>query len=115
MDSFCGTYPISDPARRGRGLPLSATPPDVGAWRPRMTRSRAVSPAPFGPISPVNSPDRTMNETSRKTLPAAGPDPDAVQPEQFVFRGREHYRCSVETLSVTALFRALISAIIQDW
>jgi len=73
-----------------------------------------VLPAPFGPVSPANSPGRTVNETS-EDLAAAEADADAVQPEQLVFRELRHYRCSVEVLSATALSRALISAIIQDW
>ena len=53
-------------------------------------------------------------------FPAAEPDADPVQPQQFrpglhCIRFHWHHRCSVETLAVTALSRALTSASIQDW
>ena len=57
MASFCGTYPIEG-SRAGRGAPSMSTVPLVTGCRPRMTRSRVVLPAPFGPIRPVNSPGR---------------------------------------------------------
>ena len=76
-----------------------------------MTRSKVVLPAPFGPIRPVNSPRRMLNETSRRICRAAQLHSDAVQPEQV---GR-HHRCSVETLLVTAFCRAWTSASIHDW
>ena len=77
-----------------------------------MTFSRVVLPAPFGPMSPVNSPARTVKETSTQDLPAAQADADSVQLKELL---PGHHRCSVETLLVTALFRALTSASIQVW
>ena len=110
MASFCGTYPI-EASRAARGAPSMSTEPRVTGCRPRMTRSRVVLPAPFGPMRPVNSPRRMRERDVAEDLPAAQPDSDPVQPEQF---GR-HHRCSVEILSATAFCRSWTSASIQDW
>ena len=75
-----------------------------------MIRSRVVLPAPFGPMRPVNSPGLMVERDVPQDLPAAEPDPDPVQPEQF-----GGHRCSLETWSATALRRARTSASIQDW
>ena len=58
-------------------------------------------------------------------LPAAEPDADPLESQEVLpglprvtrhcLTRRCHYRCSVETLAVTALFRALTSASIQVW
>ena len=46
---------------------MNGTDPVVTCWRPRMTRSNVVLPAPLGPMRPVNSPVRIVNETSLST------------------------------------------------
>ena len=83
-----------------------------------MILRRVVLPAPFDPMRPVKSSGRTGEGDVAQDLPAAEPDADAVQPRQF--RPRPVFLCGhqsfwVEILSVTALFRALTSASIQDW
>ncbi len=65
MASFCGTYPMRA-SRAARGRPSMRTEPLVTGCRPRMTRSRVVLPAPFGPIRPVNWPGRMPKDTSRR-------------------------------------------------
>ncbi len=56
-----------DLLRLGRGAPSTSTLPELGYWSPRITRSNVVLPAPFDPISPVNSPARTEKQTSCST------------------------------------------------
>ena len=46
--------------------PGTRSRPLVGRCRPRITRSSVVLPAPLGPISPVNSPARTVKLTSSR-------------------------------------------------
>src|SRR3984885_7834990 len=46
------------------GSPSVRTSPPGRSSRPRMTRSRVVLPAPFGPMIPVNSPLRSENVTA---------------------------------------------------
>ena len=76
-----------------------------------MTRSRVVLPAPFGPIRPVNWPGATENETPLRIWRPPSRDAYVLQAQQVVVC----HRCSVETLAVTALSRALTSAVIQVW
>ena len=46
---------------------MRETVPWVGAWSPKIMRRRVVLPAPFEPMSPVNSPDWTKKVTSFRT------------------------------------------------
>src|SRR5262252_5763819 len=71
-----------------RGSPSMSTWPLDGSCRPRMTRSRVVLPAPLGPMRPVNSPSRIVNETSLSTWrpPSDTPMPSSLSRSVRVVR-----------------------------
>ena len=80
-----------------------------------MTFSSVVLPAPLRPMSPGELTGRDGAGDVAQDLAAAQPDADPLQPQQAPPRLPGHHRCSVETLLVTALFRALTSASIHVW
>ena len=78
-----------------------------------------VLPAPFEPISPVNSPAPTLKLTLSRTL---RPDSDTLTPSTPRTSGAAgsapsgpRHRCSVDTPLATAFWIAWTSASIQDW
>ena len=108
--TFCGTYPI-DRLRHPRCRPPIRTRPAPGAWSPRITRSSVVLPAPFEPISPVNSPAATVKVTRSRICRPAERDAHPVDGEDLPGDGvaspmvvlGAHHSCWVEVLVVIGL------------
>ena len=97
-----------------------ATLPALGRCRPRITRNKVVLPAPLEPISPVNSPARTLKLTSSRIW---RPDSDTLTPStrSISLARRAGWRQASITgagsrrRSVTAFWMAFTSASIHDW
>ena len=79
-----------------------------------MIRSNVVLPTPLDPMSPVNSPLWTSNETSSRMVRPEKEIPTLSTVRTGTGRNVGH-RCSVEVRWATAASMAATSATIQDW